>query len=298
MQGAFFIGKKGENMTEINLMTSDQRLIAVQKVVIASGDVNSVQLKVVFDDAWNGFAHRTATFHTAEDSTKYEALLVDDCCVVPWEALQKPGTLFIGIRGAETDGDLLVDVAIKTSSLVKYKIEQGAENGQTTLTPSMDLFQQYLKAMDDKVDPFRADVYAQMDAKIKQHEEALANITEGHLLWENPDPTAEFAAQTIALDLSAYKKVVVLYAGEKGTRSTIMYSKGEDYEMRMIDGGGTSSTNTFARKISWNNSGVTIGTPGNSYDDECIPVKIIGFKSGGIISTSDDGGIEDDGFDL
>lgn len=31
------------------------------------------------------------------------------------------------------------------------------------------------------------------------------------LLWTNPNPSAEFAAQTISLDLSSYKEVLLVY---------------------------------------------------------------------------------------
>ena len=301
LKSPFFIGKKGENMTEINLMTNDQRLIAVRKVLIASGDVKSVQLKVAFDSIWNRFTHKSATFHTADNPTKYERLLTDNSCIVPWEVLEKPGTLYIGIIGVdELDINPTDDPAIKTSSLVGFKIERGAERSITTLTPSLDLFQQYLMAMDDKVDPFRADVYAQMEAKIKQHEEALADITEGHLLWENPDPSAEFAAQTIALDLSAYKRIVLVCDDEHGHREFEARTQDENFSVSTF---GYYGADDFAaehrRTISWNSSGVTISNELiHSGNDNCIPVKIIGFKSGGIISTSDDGGIEDGGFDL
>lgn len=287
-------------MTEINLMTSDQRLIAVQKVVIASGDVNSVQLKVAFDSVWNRFTHKTAVFHTADDPTKYEALLIDNSCVVPWEVLQKPGTLFIGVVGVdELDNDIFTSDT-KTSTLVKYKIEQGAERANVTLTPSMDLYQQYLKAFSDKVDPFRADVYAQMEAKIaemeemiRQHEEAIADITEGVVLWENPDPSAEFAGQTIELDTSEYKKIVVVYSGYETpciernvTYKTIYTTQSSD----------SSAPGSYLRTVLWNNNGIkfsdcAIGT--KTYNGRSIPKKIIGYKSGGIKeAAADDGGFD------
>lgn len=315
LKSPFFIGKKGENMTEINLMTNDQRLIAVQRVLIASGDVKSVQLKVAFDSIWDRFTHKSATFHTADNPTKYETLLTDNSCIVPWEVLEKPGTLYIGIIGVdELDIDPLDDPAVKTSSLVSFKIERGAERSITTLTPSLDLFQQYLKAMDNKVDPFRADVYAKMDAKIaemaatfeqmktdmqtkmQQHEEALADITEGVLLWKNPDPEAEFRAMRIEMDLSAYKKIVVFFGGEERT----IRRKDEIHRISICEQTGDSVVASHARNITWKDDYIHISNILSEASDatDIVPTMIIGYKSGGFISTSDDGGNEDGGFDL
>lgn len=294
LKSPFFIGKKGENMTEINLMTNDQRLIALQKVVIASGDVNSVRVNVAFDDTWNRFIARTAIFHTAEDPTPHEVLLTNDSCIVPWEVLQKPGQLFIGISGLDELNVDIFESSIKTSTLVKYKISQGAEIGQLTLSPTMDLYQQYLKALDDKIDPFRADVYAQMNAKIaemekkmRQHEEALADITEGHLLWENPAPSAEFAAQKIALDLKNYAKVKIII---KATTSG-----GECVESEMCFKNTQYTIPCYAgtREVTWMDDGIMFGkgTDGlNINNMRGIPLKITGFKSGGIKEPGLEGG--------
>lgn len=286
-------------MTEINLITSDQRLIAVQKVVIASGDVNSVRLKVAFDSVWNRFTHKTAVFHTSDDPTMYETMLIDSSCVVPWEVLQKPGTLFIGVVGIGEDGLDIDTQDTKTSTLVKYKIEQGAERANTTLTPSMDLYQQYLKAFDDRVDPFRADVYAQMDAKIaemetkmRQHEEALANITEGELLWKNDDESVAFARQTIELNLSKYKKIVVFLRSQKGNSTTGEYTEAEIRMKNVLHC--VPAGKDYSRELTWQDSGIVVGTGyvGTISNNEyAIPTKIIGFNAGGIKEN-------DSGFDI
>lgn len=315
LKSPFFIGKKGENMTEINLMTSDQRLIAIHKVVIASGDVNSVRLNVIFDSHWGNYDIKTATFHTADDPTPHEILLTNGSCTVPPEVLQKPGTLFIGVIGENSFGDLDIggdhEPVLKTSTLVKYKIEQGAPNNRTTLAPSLDLFQQYLKALEDKVDPIRADVYAKLDEKLEEankkllevdkkistHEQSLANITEGVLLWENPSPSQAFSQPKIKLDLSDYKKIKIITKVK--TSSTGQFLENEitfkNVEYCICASAGTS------REATWTDTGIIFGQgdDGEIFDNEyAIPVKIIGFKSGGIKPSTDDGGIENDGFDL
>lgn len=109
-------------MTTIKLSANDQVLSIVTQPKIASGDINSVLLQVDFDDGWDGYI-RTAVFYTSLDETVYKADLTDDQCIVPYEVLAEPGTLFIGVRGVKSDN------TVKTTILVKYKIELGAPSG-------------------------------------------------------------------------------------------------------------------------------------------------------------------------
>ena len=303
LKSPFFIGKKGENMTEINLMTSGQRLIVAQRVVVASGDIDSVKVKAVFDAAWDNYPAKTVTFYTSKDSTVYENLMIDNECTVPPEVLAESCTLFMGIRGATTDG-----AKIKTSSLVKYKIEPGATSGKTTLTPSMDLYQQFLAALDDKVDPFRADAYAQMDVKIaemdakiaetdakiaemdvmvRQNKIDLKDITEGDLLWENKSQDQTFAAQTIAIDTSQYKRFVIEY---RRSTTTTIYGNITLYSNSSVAmGTAYRDTSNSALVDTWrictaNVNGIHF-SKAYGYSGEAnilIPTKIIGYKSGGI----------------
>jgi hypothetical protein len=62
-------------MTIINLYTRDQELYTKERPKVASGNEETVQLFVSFDSAWDGYA-KSAVFHTAKDSTVYEAVLV------------------------------------------------------------------------------------------------------------------------------------------------------------------------------------------------------------------------------
>src|SRR5574344_2879186 len=53
------------------------------------------------------------------------------------------------------------------------------------------------------------DMKAQYEAQISTLEEQLENSSKTDLLWTNPNPNAEFAAQTVSLDLTNYSKIVV-----------------------------------------------------------------------------------------
>lgn len=148
-------------MTTIRLLTSGQHLGAVQKVKLASGDVDSVFLDVSFDSSWDEFTARTAVFYTSQDDTVLEMLLIDNKCTVPHEVLAKEGTLFIGVRAVTTDG-----TKIKTSSIVKLKIVQGANAAYTTISPTMDLYQQYLAALREGAEPILNKIKADVDAYV------------------------------------------------------------------------------------------------------------------------------------
>ena len=126
-------------MTKIELFANDQLLSIVSKPKISSGDRNTVMIHVDFDSIWDRFG-KTAVFYTSNDVTVYEMILTDGECTVPHEVLEKAGTLFIGVRGVNSDDD-----AVKTTTLVKYKIDQGAPAGDgTTVDPTPDVYQQIL----------------------------------------------------------------------------------------------------------------------------------------------------------
>lgn len=124
-------------MTVISLMTNDQTLTATAQPTVASGDVETVQVTVEFDEAWNGFT-KSAVFYTKKDPARYEVLLLGDRCLIPFEVLAESTTLYIGVRGVNGS-------EVKTSTLVKYKIFEGAKAGdKEAQPPTPDVYQQLL----------------------------------------------------------------------------------------------------------------------------------------------------------
>lgn len=128
-------------MTRISLVATDQLLSVALQPKVASGDQNSVELHVDFDSEWDGYG-RSAVFYTSDNDTVFESPLTDGNCVIPHEVLANPGILYIGVRGVNSSNN-----AVKTSSLVKYKIAEGAPAGDgTTVEPTADVYQQILTA--------------------------------------------------------------------------------------------------------------------------------------------------------
>lgn len=131
-------------MTTIELVANDQLLQVTVNPKISSGEVNTVKVHVDFSDDWEGFG-KSAVFYTAHDQNSvYEIVMTNDECIVPSEVMSKSGTLYIGIRGVNSDKN-----EIKTTSLVKYKILEGTPTGNSTeVEPTPDVYQQLLTAID------------------------------------------------------------------------------------------------------------------------------------------------------
>ena len=279
-------------MTTIYLLTQGQQLINASKVVVASGDVKSVQLRVEFDSAeWKEYTNRSATFYTSNDPTVHEMLLLNNKCVVPFEVLQESGVLFIGVRGVSSDGE-----RVKTSTIVKYKISKGAVAGDKTLTPTMNLYQQYLAALKNEAAPAIESIKAEVEKALETEIEALRSEAvatneaaramleslQGTVLWENPDPTASFAATTIEMDLAEYKnlKVIYCYDTSKNTYEEqhvsvrgVTYALGE-LQTFLSDSG-------YSRNISITDTEIVVSDctrKGSVANGMIIPVKIIGYK--------------------
>ena len=66
-------------------------------IVLVSSSVNIYSCSFVFSDDWNGYT-KTAVF-CLNDGTNFEVPILQDACNIPWEALQEPGNLRIGVYG-------------------------------------------------------------------------------------------------------------------------------------------------------------------------------------------------------
>lgn len=82
------------------------------------------------------------------------------------------------------------------------------------------------------------------------------------LLWTNPDPTSNFAAQTVSLDLAEYNAVLITYTAQaNSTRfgSAIGLIDGNNYFVTIgIDS--TANNYIYKRGAAADNSGVTFTT--------------------------------------
>lgn len=110
------------------------------------------------------------------------------------------------------------------------------------------------------------------------------------ILWTNPNPTNNFVAQTITLNNDDYNVLEIIY----------LQNLTQDYTLsqRFLKTTGTVLISTEAasglglgvrtRKIDYNSNNLIVqdciasngGTGGKTYNDLCVPLYIIGYKTG------------------
>jgi hypothetical protein len=241
-------------------------------------------MQCTFDEAWDEFKARTATFFKQQNPNEvYEVLMVDNACVVPAEVLEEQGVLNIGIRGAKLEG-----TAVKTSSLAKYNIVQGATRGITTLTPAKDLYMQYLEAIKEKVDPFYEDLVERFNAykelTTERINEVIATVKEsieGVELWKNIAVESNFPAQDIALDLTDYSKVRIIFRQSSSANSYTEFTYTQKNIKVVAEFG--SLSNDYGRELMITDEKISFyasyQVEGNHSDAYLIPYKIIGYKT-------------------
>lgn len=110
------------------------------------------------------------------------------------------------------------------------------------------------------------------------------------LLWENSNPTANFTAQTISLDLSEYDAAYIVYKSSTGNilwSGIILKDDALNYPRFITNSG--ANTRWFSRTIRVNDTGAvfadcgrfTQGTSGTTTtNDSMIPYRIYGVKFG------------------
>ena len=182
-------------MTKIFLYATDQLLSVSANPTIAAGDVQTVEVHIDFSEEWDGLA-RSAVFFTAEDQVPYEMVLNKNGeCVIPHEVLAEAGTLYIGVRGVNAD-----EALVKTSTLVKYKIKEGAPAGEgTTVEPTPDVYQQLLTLCHTSMQELQELFNENTENLVAQFEAAMTEVGLTYeLLWENPDPSVPFAVDAAA----------------------------------------------------------------------------------------------------
>ena len=129
-------------MTTIGLVASDQLLTVALNPTITSGEQNTVDVHVDFSEDWNGFAKSAVFFTSNNTDTVYEKIMTNGDCIVPSEVMEKSCVLYIGVRGVNSENN-----EVKTTSLVKYKISEGAPAGTgTEVEPTSNVYQQLLTA--------------------------------------------------------------------------------------------------------------------------------------------------------
>lgn len=103
-------------------------------------------------------------------------------------------------------------------------------------------------------------------------------------IWENASPTSAFAAQTVALDLSGYSSVVIVFTGEQGNGRRMEQAEvgGSQFASNFI----TIASGTVYSKQRLYTVSATGVTFQNNYESgtsnpnnaQNVPVRIFGIK--------------------
>lgn len=118
-------------MSIIKASCIDQTLTLTNTPVIASGGVGEDFVEVSFCPLWDGYV-KTGVFYN-DRGVFYSLLDETDTCVVPVQALQVPGNLFISFFGIKNG-------VTRTSDVLQYQIVEGAVT--TVPDPDPDLYAQ------------------------------------------------------------------------------------------------------------------------------------------------------------
>lgn len=116
-------------MKNINFNVSQDTIEKLSDDVIISDSFNYVQLTFNFDSSWSQYNVKKATFFSDYENgeEKYEADIVNNVCIVPYEILQKSkfkSDFMVGVYGqAIQDGTLKQR---NTTNMVVFSLRQGA----------------------------------------------------------------------------------------------------------------------------------------------------------------------------
>lgn len=177
----------------IQYMASGQRLLPMDKWMPVSGTTGAYTLKILFSEEWESMTEKHAVFHS-DAATKSALIGSDGSCTVPWEPLQQPGYLDIGIYGVKEG------VRYPTVWARRLEIFAGAPEGNAGQAPTETLWEQYV---------------AQVAQSAKKAEAAQAAAETARSAAETAQGAAEEAensAKTDASEAASAKSQVQTYA--------------------------------------------------------------------------------------
>lgn len=129
-------------MYTINYVATNQ-LLRGSPWYPVSGSVAIYRAAFEFSPDWDGFV-KTAVFRSRE-ATREQLLDSDDSCIVPWEPLQEPGWLEVGVYGVSGT------TRLPTYWAAPVPIGDAPGRSDPAQEPSPDKWQQYIDQVKDTV---------------------------------------------------------------------------------------------------------------------------------------------------
>lgn len=174
----------------IQYMASGQRLLPMDKWMPVSGTTGAYTLKILFSEEWESMTEKHAVFRS-DAATKSVLIGSDGSCIVPWEPLQQPGYLDIGIYGVKEG------VRYPTVWARRLEIFAGAPEGTAGQAPTETLWEQYVAQVAQSAEKAEAAQTAAETAAGKAGKSWKPTVSaEGTLSWtlESNDASAPASA--------------------------------------------------------------------------------------------------------
>lgn len=223
-------------MIEIRFVCNLEKLTPVEKPVIASGDVNSVQIRVEFCQKWDKYA-KSAVFFADKNPTPIERPMTANACIVPPEVLAERGTFYVGIRGVVAND---VTAAVLTTDVVGYRVVNGAPSGVET-GPTPDVYQQILTGYGNKQNKLAwatdADIEAMFEGTYEGEEDEDPEGN-GYLPGKGPEGSSPDAVTYTPQDLTPEQQ-----AQARANIGAITETETEEKVYLELEQGGISSSN-------------------------------------------------------
>ena len=123
---------------ELSVSVSDQRL-CVSQIISVNGTVDIIKCNFTFDSTWDDFPARQAIF-SSRTSSNYIASIINDSCLIPWEALVKSGEVNVAVVGTNTDGQVQ-----RTETKVIAIQKKTLQGGVNSIDPTPDQYAQFIE---------------------------------------------------------------------------------------------------------------------------------------------------------
>lgn len=222
--------------TIIKLNCVNQELTFAENPLIASGGYNEDKLQITFCELWRGYA-KVCVFYQNPNKHYFAMMEEDDTCVIPYEALQSDGVLYLGVFGCNAEGKT------RTSQIVKYMVEKGAINiNLEPQEPTPDIYEQLLIKYQEMLETSK---------KTYQDEQTFeSNITQRQNTFEdNITAQQNDFESSINQEWNTYKIEIPTIAENKATEvvNSLLgnyYKKTETYSSTEIDNKLSSKSNS------------------------------------------------------
>lgn len=133
-----------EKDMDIICRVKNQELKVIEPETIIEGSVQYLRCIFCFASGdWDG-AEKTAYFR-GTDGKRYNAILQNDTCIVPWEAVADSGDLIMSVAGTRADGTII------TTSKYRIRIGETICGGDPGKEPSPDQYEQIMQALAGKI---------------------------------------------------------------------------------------------------------------------------------------------------